>query len=381
LQCYFGVELENAEISTPRVRIKHLEAELQNTNPDNITESFDQPDESLSQHYTLLSQSVISMQNSNTRLKKKFVKQQAMHASAIAMMEKQISDGKNEINALTASLIRVNEINKDLSTSDPHAATASTSLAEQKDEAERKLQAVQVEMQYLDWDLEGLKVECKHKQMEIDQLLHRLSQTSACAGLDQIVALNQPAAPPEIANEISVQDTSLQPDMKPQLNNETGIQDKFLSRQLQDFFHLLRGNTPHSDVNTEENLYDQFILDHPIQDMGIPSQYTREQVVRAMDKEWDQKHNGRDFEVRKLQKVKQHSKNVRMCKKKFARCLEAMGGKLKRVKGKNHWINIGMCRKPRYRPGVYTHMDQAERREAVVERPVTVYNDQPMRPL
>jgi hypothetical protein len=40
--------------------------------------------------------------------------------------------------------------------------------------------------------------------------------------------------------------------------------------------------------------------------------------------------------------------NARVSRKSFARCLAALGGKFKRVKGMNYWTNVGMRRAARY---------------------------------
>ena len=124
-------------------------------------------------------------------------------------------------------------------------------------------------------------------------------------------------------------------------------QDPILSAHLRNFFYVLEKGVPTSEANSELNLYDQFLFDHPKEDKekAIPNQHTRDEVARAMHIVCGCPS---DFENKKRKMQAQHGNTVRVCRKSFARCLAALGGVAKCVHGVNYWINVGMRRKPYY---------------------------------
>ena len=115
------------------------------------------------------------------------------------------------------------------------------------------------------------------------------------------------------------------------------MQDQNLMTLLQDFFFVLREKVPKSKKNSEENLYDKFLLDQPKE--------KRDSVIEAMYMVCSQSGN---FQAQKRCMEARHGKNARICRGRFAACLSAMGMECERVHGMSYWTNVGMRRKPTF---------------------------------
>jgi hypothetical protein len=115
------------------------------------------------------------------------------------------------------------------------------------------------------------------------------------------------------------------------------MQDQSLKALLQDFFFVLDEKAPKSKKNSEENLYDKFLLDQPMD--------TRDGVIEAMCMVCSPRGN---FLAQKRSKEALHGKKARICKRRFAACLRAMGMECERSRGLSYWTNVGMSRKPRF---------------------------------
>ena len=106
---------------------------------------------------------------------------------------------------------------------------------------------------------------------------------------------------------------------------------------LQDFFFVLDEKAPKSKKNSEENLYDKFLLDQP--------KDTRDKVLESICMVCSPPRN---FLAQKRNKEALHGKKARICKSRFAACLRAMGMECERLRGMGYWTNVGMRRKPRF---------------------------------
>jgi hypothetical protein len=115
------------------------------------------------------------------------------------------------------------------------------------------------------------------------------------------------------------------------------MQDQSLKALLQDFFFVLDEKVPRSKKNSEENLYDKFLLDQP--------KDTRDRVIEAMFMVCSPSEN---FLAQKKSMEGRHGKKARICRGRFAACLHAMGMECERTNGLRYWTNAGMRRKPRF---------------------------------
>jgi hypothetical protein len=115
------------------------------------------------------------------------------------------------------------------------------------------------------------------------------------------------------------------------------MQDQSLKALLQDFFFVLDEKVPRSKKNSEENLYDKFLLDQP--------KDTRDSVIEAMCMVCSPRGN---FMAQKRSMEGRHGKKARLCKSRFAACLRAMGMECAQSRGFSYWTNAGMRRKPRF---------------------------------
>lgn len=298
----FSAKLQTAENCLLRAQIQVLKSAMQSLQPGNVPEQFDQ--KGFVQQCALVAQTVADMQKTNTSLNKKLKKDKAKYTHTLAAHEKKHSELSAENANLTASLLRATEIASERDDAAPHAQKLHATQA--------ALEKLHLTVKELHWRLDAKTVECDAYQQHLDR----------------------PSQPDQAA-----------PDARPVFEPEAGIQNQLLSGQFQDFFRVLQEGAPCSAANTEEFLYDQFLLDHPERDTPSPRQYTRDEVAQAMDAECGSR---RSFESRKRQMEAQHGAGVRVCKKSFARCLAALGGKRKRVKGVSHWTNIGMHRRPHF---------------------------------
>jgi hypothetical protein len=115
------------------------------------------------------------------------------------------------------------------------------------------------------------------------------------------------------------------------------LQDQGLKALLQDFFFVGK-TTMKNAKNSEENLYDKFLLDQP--------KDTRDRVLEAMFMACSPSGSFLDH---KNSIEARHGNKARICKNRFAACLQAMGMECKRSRGSKYWINVGMRRKPKFR--------------------------------
>jgi hypothetical protein len=116
------------------------------------------------------------------------------------------------------------------------------------------------------------------------------------------------------------------------------MQDQSLKALLHNFFFVLDQKDMKNAMNSEDNLYDKFLLDQ--------AKDTRDSVLEAMFMVCSPSGN---FLGHKNAIEARHGKKGRVCKSRFAACLCAMGMEFQNVRGVKHWINIGMKRKPRFR--------------------------------
>lgn len=116
------------------------------------------------------------------------------------------------------------------------------------------------------------------------------------------------------------------------------MQDQSLKALLHDFFFVLDQKEMKNAMNSEENLYDKFLLDQ--------AKDTRDRVLEAMFMVCSPSGN---FLAHKKSIEVRHGNKARVCKNRFAACLRAMGMECKQSHGLRYWINIGMRRKPRFR--------------------------------
>ena len=117
------------------------------------------------------------------------------------------------------------------------------------------------------------------------------------------------------------------------------MQDPSLQALLQDSFFVLDKKVVKSAKNSENYIYDKFL-------MNQPNQSSRDSVLEAIYNVCDVKGN---FQTFKRNTEARLGKKGRVCKSRFAACLCAMGMEFQNVRGVKHWINIGMKRKPRFR--------------------------------
>jgi hypothetical protein len=106
--------------------------------------------------------------------------------------------------------------------------------------------------------------------------------------------------------------------------------DPRLAQRFRDFFRRTDAEGPTSAENAEESLYGRFLLDQPNRDQHRlrPDMYVRDEVVEAMRAVCGPEAKGGP------------------CKRNFAACLAAMGGKFKRKRGARYWVNMVVTRKP-----------------------------------
>jgi hypothetical protein len=107
---------------------------------------------------------------------------------------------------------------------------------------------------------------------------------------------------------------------------------------LQDFFFVLEKKVVRSSKNSENYIYDQFLMNHP--------KKSRESVLEAIFTVCDVPGN---FQTYKRNMEVRLGKKARVCKSRFAACLCAMGMEYQKVSGLRYWSNVGMRRKPRFR--------------------------------
>ena len=118
-----------------------------------------------------------------------------------------------------------------------------------------------------------------------------------------------------------------------------------LWERFDDFFVFTEDDRKRKGKNTEEHLYDQFLLDQPKNqgDKVDGYMYTRDELMEAMH---GIKHNGNLMD-KKERMFFRHKGKGRLCKRDFAMCLAAMGGRYTTWKGGRYWTNVEMKRRPR----------------------------------
>jgi hypothetical protein len=116
------------------------------------------------------------------------------------------------------------------------------------------------------------------------------------------------------------------------------MQDQSLKALLQDFFFVLDEKVVKSARNSENYIYDKFLMAQPKQ--------SRDGVLEAIYSVCGVPGN---FQTFKRNLEARLGKKGRICKSRFAACLCAMGMEYQTVSGSKYWINVGMRRKPKFR--------------------------------
>ncbi len=118
-----------------------------------------------------------------------------------------------------------------------------------------------------------------------------------------------------------------------------------LWERFNDFFVFTEQSEINDSTHTEHHLYDQFLLDQPKNqgDKVDGYVYTRDELLYAMHSIYKRG----DMAQKTHQVQKRHGDKGRVCKRDFATCLAAMGGRHKSKNGKRYWTNVEIGRRPR----------------------------------
>ena len=122
--------------------------------------------------------------------------------------------------------------------------------------------------------------------------------------------------------------------------------NKQLCDRFKEFFQVTEQDSKRGADNVEEHLYDQFLLDQPksVWNKKCRFMYTRDELIGAMHGIYKKG----DILFKRQRIVRRHGKSGRLCKRDFAVCLSALGGRFKMTQGRRYWVNVQMTRTPSF---------------------------------
>jgi hypothetical protein len=328
--------LHDAECNAYRLRIEFLEETIRNYQslPADLLGSFDV--DQCTGNCCVLRQNFWDVWNTNTSLHSKFEHEMQRYKDVIKEKDNRIMELGSVNSLLEKSLQQSNA--QLFETRREAVASSAEDTADLEEYFNRKLdeeRAILALMRNRVAELEEAlylkEQESGARQMQINYLLSLPNQLEHAA---EVNAMRNKLweAEKRIQELVMVQRFGEHPAAAPRLlfTRVNLEKDQRLAQRFRDFFRRMDTDRPTGAENSEENMYELFLLDQPNRDQHRLRQdmYVRDEVVEAMHA------------------VCGTESKARLCRRNFAACLASMGGKFKRKRGVRHWVNMVMTRKP-----------------------------------
>ena len=320
--------LHDTECNAYRLRIEFLEESIRiyQSLPTDLLGSFDV--DQCSGNCNVLRQNFWDVWNTNTSLHAKFQQEMQQYNDAIKERDGRIMELTSVNSLLEQSLLQQEEQLVETTQRDTSSADLEEYFNRKLNEERAIIALMRNRAAELEEALYLKEQESGARQMQINHLLSLPNQFEHAAEVNAMRTKLWDAEK-RIQELMLVQRFGEQAPrlLFTRLNLD---KDPRLAQRFRDFFRRTDAEGPTSAENAEESLYGRFLLDQPNRDQHRlrPDMYVRDEVVEAMRAVCGPEAKGGQ------------------CKRNFAACLAAMGGKFKRKRGARYWVNMVVTRKP-----------------------------------